>query len=745
MSARRHLLLDSRVGWHTASLAATMEIKESGLALRLRPGSGRDLKDEYGAFGGLVEPTGVAVDAFGRIYILDAGNHRLLRYDPCRCRFEEILCIGGAGSRPRQLRGPQGLAISQQGDILITDTGNRRVQVFSLKSLALRDIWGPYRVVQDDGEIQLRPVPVPHEGRGTAPDSDWPADTWRPWGVAMGPCVVWVSDPGNNLVHRFTPSGRWLGAIDSEQDGTPLLHPTHVTVDCEGRLYVVQDEREYVAVFDSSGRFAEHVEWPREVARRFRPVSVAVARDGTLFLTCCSRESALDDGRRSGVMQLQRYEFGDGVPVPCGTSIPGCGRVMAFDLEGHPLSIDRDRIRILDSPLVYETEGQFVSGALDSEVYRCTWHRVVLSGPVPAGTRIRVETLTSESAKSDSEIAQLAQDRWTLAGEHTRTAGGEWDCLVRSAPGRYLWLRLTLTGDGTESPVLRNVRVEFPRASSLQYLPAVYQQDQESRDFLDRFLSLFDSIRDETGEILDSLAGYFDPLATPATAPSGQSDFLTWLASWIGFSLDQHWPKHKQRALLAQAHRLYALRGTPAGVRLHVKLYTGLEPVILEQFRLRRWIHLGGATLGDCTELWGDDLVKRLQLDVHSRLGEFQLIDTGDPISDPWAYLAHRFSVYVFLEGQASDEQRQTLRRIVDISKPAHTEAELIIVKPSMRIGMQSRVGVDTRIAAYPEDIVAGETELRVGSVLGPSIEEDSRPTFRIGATSRIGTSTLID
>ncbi len=43
------------------------------------------------------------------------------------------------------------------------------------------------------------------------------------------------------------------------------------------------------------------------------------------------------------------------------------------------------------------------------------------------------------------------------------------------------------------TPSIEQVKVYYPRASSLQYLPAVYREDAVSADFLARFLSIFDT------------------------------------------------------------------------------------------------------------------------------------------------------------------------------------------------------------------------------------------------------------
>jgi len=235
--------------------------------------------------------------------------------------------------------------------------------------------------------------------------------------------------------------------------------------------------------------------------------------------------------------------------------------------------------------------------------------------------------------------------------------------------------------------------------------------------------------------------------STPADEPgSGDGDFLSWLASWLDLTLDRHWPEWKRRRLLQQAHRLYRLRGTPEGLRLHIKLYLDAEPQILEHFKLRRWLFVDHARLGDQTALWGKQIVKRLQLDENSQIGAFQLTDSGDPLHDPFHHQAHQFTVFAPSRSAAdSAVQKQTLERILEMAKPAHTLGSIQLVEPRFRIGIQSFVGVDTIVGRYPSEVIEGKGNLGFDTVLGPSQDEQQSPTIRVGIRSRIGSSTLID
>lgn len=693
------LLLDARTGWQKAHADATLAI-DGELRLRRVPSSIRPLVDASGSFGGLTNPGGLAIDPDGRIYILDADGTRIRRYDACAGAFETLPCIGGQGAKPRELDGARGIDISCNRDLFVADTGNRRVQVFALKGLPLRAIW-------ED----------PKKG----------AQPWEPWDLVVArDGRVFVTDRANGLVHRYDCHGVWRGAFGG------LTLPTHIAIDRECRLYVIQEGSDSVVVFDATGKLLETIQKADEVADRFCPTHLAVDADGNLCIADASGKLWISDAGAESHTE----------PRPCRTSMPAGG--LAFDKNGEPIVADvaRKRICTIDASAAYETSGAFFSEPLDSRIHNCQWHRVVLRGKLVAGTQVRVDTFTSESSKTIEEIRALPDARWSTRQTHTVAGDADWDCLVLAPAGRYLWLRLTLAGNGAATPVITSIRAYFPRASSLRYLPAVYSEDAVSRDFLGRFLSIFDTIRDTISGRIANIAAYFDPASAP---DDSGADFLTWLGSWVGLALDRHWPEARRRALLKNAHRLYELRGTPEGLRLHVELYTGRKPQILEHFKLRRWTFLGSSRLGDCSALYGSSIVKRLQLGVHDRIGEFALVDSGDPLRDPFHVYAHRFTVVVpAAKGEDAELQRRTLERIIEMAKPAHTMGDLQVTEGRLRIGIQSFIGVDTIISDYPAGVVEGTRRLGFDAVLGQSEDEATPPAMRVGVRSRIGSGTAL-
>lgn len=712
------------------------------LSLPALPSSERPLVDAAGSLGGLQAAIGVGVDSRDRVYVLDAALCLIKRYDPCLQLFLTLPCVGGSGGEPRRFREPHGMAISCTDDIYLADTGNCRVQIFSAQGLALRSIWGPLKVTQSTAGISVAaviPSVAPQKGSLCEARTVLPPGTWQPWDIAISSWNrAYVSDYANGLIHVFDSQGGWQTAYTGAGPSSPqLAKPTRLALDKDGRIYVVQEGKSFVVVLDALGKFACEVGQPDEITGRFCPTAVAVDVNGNLCLSDCVT-------RR--IYFYQPDGAGGWCPFRCCGSASVFAASLMYDRSGEPLYTDgAARVCQLAPPAVYQKQGIYISQALDSTIYQCPWHRVWLAGSVPSGTSVTVDTFTSEAAKPIDEISALPASRWATHQSATGTTDGKWDCLIRSPPGRYLWLRLTLSGDGSATPSIEKAKVYYPRASSLQYLPAVYREEPLSSDFLDRFLSLFDTIRGGSSDQITTIARYFDPMATPAGKNTAGTDFLSWLASWLGMTLQNNWPVERRRELVRQAHRLFALRGTLEGMRLHIKLYTGLRPRILEQFRLRRWLVLNGSNLGDCSAVFGASVMNRLQVGVHSTIGSFQLIDYGNPNLDLFNAYAYRFLVVVPRWPGAGDADLLAIQQIIDMAKPAHTIGQLQWQEPRFRVGIQGFIGVDTVIAEYPLGVIAGQGRLGYDTVLGTPGQSRLRSPFRIGDGARVGSSTRLN
>ncbi len=713
------LLLNQQVGWRTAT-AVNIEVRPQTGELSLAPAEAslRNMTESSGSFCGLTHPANVSVGPDGSVFLLDKSNAKLKIFDPCKCEFRVLSHFGGSGTAPRQFLNPCAIGICGS-NLYVCDTNNHRVSVFSLRGLALRAHWAP-------------------------PENAGLLNSWEPYSIAFSGGSVYVSDAANGCIHRFHIAGIWETCFPG------LGNVSHLATDCHGRVYaVIQTGNSVVRIFDKNGTELESATRPESFSVNFPPLNFTVDANGNLDLReLCAATSDNDsvEGRQ------------------------------VFDLQGNKVPESSGQKMALNQPL-FEKNGIYFSTPLDSRIYRCQWHRIILDGEVPNGAMIQVSTFVAETALPDSHIASLPEQSWETNQRFTNLHNGT-DCLIRSTAGRYLWLRIKFKSGGQSTPFLKRLKIEFPRISLRRYLPAVFGADPVSADFTDRFLSLFDTTFRSIEKQIDQQAAYYDPLSTPASSESGP-DFLSWLASWIGITLERHWPETKRRQYLKRIAKLFHIRGTTEGLRRQLLIFLGWDtplytqnmpsgttcscckldsdnttagsgrwqtpPLILEHFQLRRWLFVGKGRLGDQAILWGKRIINRTQLDVDAQAGSTQLNTIQDPFRDPFHKYAHKFSVFVPASYQASESQRRALENLLAAEKPAHTACSLNFVEPRFRIGIQSMIGLDSVVGRYPEGVQLGETSLGHESVLGNAPENQQRPSLEIGKQARVGTTTKLE
>ena len=102
-------------------------------------------------------------------------------------------------------------------------------------------------------------------------------------------------------------------------------------------------------------------------------------------------------------------------------------------------------------------------------------------------------------------------------------------------------------------------------------LPALYQDDP----FAQSFVSALDTVLAPIVGTLDNLDTYLDPYLTP-------DDFLVWLATWVGVTVDDSWTTERRREAVARAVELYRLRGTATGLAEQIEIHTGGRVEIVE-------------------------------------------------------------------------------------------------------------------------------------------------------------------
>ncbi|MDE3001048.1 MAG: NHL repeat-containing protein [Gemmatimonadota bacterium] len=182
-----------------------------------------------GGVGHFHEPSAIAIDSFGNLYVADTGNDRVQKFDTDGTYVSEV---GTFGWDPGQFSQPAGVAVGKGGlEVCVADGRNNRIQIFSphfrlLGVVGGRDVDGPIRLgtlggiaVSEDGELYV---------------SDTDADQ-----------VVQISDY-SPVENQFGGYGYGAGR---------LRRPLGLAVGQKNEVYVCDSENDRVAVFDRYGEF----------------------------------------------------------------------------------------------------------------------------------------------------------------------------------------------------------------------------------------------------------------------------------------------------------------------------------------------------------------------------------------------------------------------------------------------------------------------------------------------------------
>ena len=687
-------LLDGKVGWRIAAPPSDVAVSplDCALVLASLPTSDTSLVDQSGRFAGLVPPPNVALAPDGTAWLLDRVRGKLRRFDDCSCAFIDVPCTAGIGVGARQLAVPTAIA-TRGRDLLVLDAGNGaapgRVLVFASHGFALRAIWMP-----------------PIGGTATP---------WRPSAVAVAPDGrTLVADIANGAIHIFDRAGQWRGAWEG------FGAVAAMAIDRFGRLYTLVGGDTAVRISD------------RDENQLARATDVDAVRD-------CFCPPGLASDAMGRINLASR-----------------CAGAGWFDAAGQPSAAPAQPS--------FPASGVWLTTALDSFIARCPWHRVVLTLDLPARTGFALQTFTSEVEQPIELIAGLPVSAWTDVPSVDRIAA---EALILSPPGRFLWLRATLTGGRHETPRLHAVRIEYPRISLRRYLPKAFAPDPVSGDFTDRLLGIFDQGFRSVESEIDGQGDLFDPRSAPAVSPvKGAPDMLTWLAGWLGIAFERSWPVPRRRRFLREAAKLFPCRGTLPGIRRALLLFLGLDvlsparrgaacapacapplpawdppPLLLEHWKIRRWLFLGAGRLGDAAVLWGETIMGRSQLDNTARFGVTRLDTTRDAVRDPFNADAYAFTVFVPGRLARTPREQSAVTRMLAAETPAWAKATIRFVLPRMRIGIQSSIGFDSVIGCWPEGVVLDTARLGRATVLsaGPDVDRGPRVgRSRVGAGMRI-------
>ena len=172
-------------------------------------------------------PRGVTMDSRGNFWVADTGNDRLQKFS---IEGNLLQVVGKSGKGESEFDSPSGIAVSPKGNVCVADTGNRRVQVFSSKGMFLGSFGKSGKLAGQFNEI----VDIAVDGSEN----------------------IYVVDRGNERIAKYDSNGLllWETGKTGKQDGE-FQRPENIAVSRDNEVYVLDAGNARVQVFSSSGKF----------------------------------------------------------------------------------------------------------------------------------------------------------------------------------------------------------------------------------------------------------------------------------------------------------------------------------------------------------------------------------------------------------------------------------------------------------------------------------------------------------
>ena len=252
----------------------------------------------------LNNPLGVAVDGAGNIYIADSGNHCIRKISANNGIISTIAGNGIAGfsgdgtsANLAELNNPTGIALDVSGNIYIADNLNNRIRKIAAGSQIITTIAGGGTCASGsfcgDGAV------------ATA------AALYRPVGVTIDAAGnIYIADTGNNRIRLVTDGVIYTivgtGIVGNSGDGgqataATLHNPYGVAVDSYGNVYVSDNLNnrirevaagvEIITTIAGNGLGSYLGDgWVPTSAEFHNPYGIAIDANGTIYVADCNNE-----------------------------------------------------------------------------------------------------------------------------------------------------------------------------------------------------------------------------------------------------------------------------------------------------------------------------------------------------------------------------------------------------------------------------------------------------------------------
>ena len=264
------------------------KVSTAGVVTTLAGSSGQaGSNDGTGANARFVYPYAIAVDGAGNVYVTDTGNHNVRKITAGGAVTTLAGTAGVAGSTDGTtalFNLPQGIAVDATGNVYVADTNNSTIRKIGVNGVVTTLAGAAGQTGGNDGA-----------GAG--------ARFNYPFGVAVDATGnIYAADFGNSTIRKITAGGTVTtlagsaglsGSPDGLGSGARFDHPSAVAVDGAGNVYVIDTSNQTVRKVSAGGSVSTLAGTPGTngradgtgaAARFFYPAGIAVTSAGTIYV-----------------------------------------------------------------------------------------------------------------------------------------------------------------------------------------------------------------------------------------------------------------------------------------------------------------------------------------------------------------------------------------------------------------------------------------------------------------------------
>lgn len=209
--------------------------------------------------GELCRPWGVCCSREGNIIVADRSNNRIQMFKSDGTFLRKF---GEHGSEPGQFDRPAGVAVNLSGDIIIADKDNHRIQVFTQD--------GTFKFTFGDKGSKVGQFNYPW-------DVDCNSDGW-----------IVVSDTRNHRIQLFTADGSYIGKYGFENSSCMWKHfdsPRGVCFGPNSQIFITDFNNHRLVVLEKNCKNIRFLGTEGSGTKQFlRPQGVAVDHDGHIVI-----------------------------------------------------------------------------------------------------------------------------------------------------------------------------------------------------------------------------------------------------------------------------------------------------------------------------------------------------------------------------------------------------------------------------------------------------------------------------